>query len=74
MAKIIEVEVWETLIWLPWVTVSERRPEAGGGEGRNNLVIFTPNVDTALEILKAQGEDAYVIGEIIAGDDGVVFC
>lgn len=49
MAKIIEVGVWETLIWLPWVTVSKRRPETRGGEGRNNLVIFTPNTDTALE-------------------------
>ena len=28
----------------------------------------------ALEILTANGEEAYVIGEIIAGDDGVVLC
>ena len=25
-------------------------------------------------ILKAHGEDAYVIGEIVKGDDGVVLC
>jgi hydrogenase maturation factor len=31
-------------------------------------------VDAALEILRANGEDAYVIGEIVKGDDGVVFC
>ena len=28
--------------------------------------------DEALEILKANGEDAYVIGEIIKGDEGVI--
>lgn len=49
MAKIIEVEVWATLIWLPWVTVSDLKPETGVGEGRNNVVIFTPDVDTALQ-------------------------
>ena len=31
-------------------------------------------VDTALEILRANGEDAYVIGEIIEGEGGVVLC
>ena len=30
--------------------------------------------DEALEILKANGEDAYVIGEIIASDEKVVLC
>jgi len=30
-------------------------------------------VDTALEILRENGEDAYVIGEIVAGDEGVIF-
>ncbi len=39
-----------------------------------SIVVPADEVDTALEILKAQGEDAYVIGEIIKGDDGVVFC
>ena len=34
---------------------------------------FIAQVDSALEILRANGEDAYVIGEIIKGDDGVVF-
>ena len=32
------------------------------------------DIKTALEILRANGEDAYVIGEIIKGNDGVVFC
>ena len=38
-----------------------------------SIVVDKNDVDTALEILKANGEDAYVIGEIIAGDEGVVF-
>ncbi len=39
-----------------------------------SIVVAKEDVDTALEILKANGEDAYVIGEIIKGDEGVVFC
>ena len=39
-----------------------------------SITVAKEDVDTALEILKAHGEDAYVIGEIIEGDDGVVFC
>ena len=39
-----------------------------------SIVVPADEVETALEILKANGEDAYVIGEIIKGDDGVVFC
>ena len=39
-----------------------------------SIVVPAAEVDTALEILRANGEDAYVIGEIISGDDGVVLC
>ena len=39
-----------------------------------SIVVPAEEVETALEILRAYGEDAYVIGEIIEGDDGVVFC
>ena len=39
-----------------------------------SIVVPAAEVDTALEILRANGEDAYVIGEIIKGDEGVVFC
>ena len=39
-----------------------------------SIVVPADEVDTALAILKENGEDAYVIGEIIKGDDGVVFC
>ena len=32
---------------------------------------YTPE---ALEILKANGEDAYIMGEIIPSEEGVVIC
>ena len=38
-----------------------------------SIIVDKNDVDKALEVLRASGEDAYVIGEIIAGDDGVVF-
>ena len=37
-----------------------------------SVVVPADEVETALEILKEHGEDAYVIGEIVKGDDGVV--
>ena len=37
-----------------------------------SVVVPASEVDTALEILRAHGEDAYVIGKIEAGDEGVV--
>ena len=39
-----------------------------------SIVVPADEVETALEVLKANGEAPYVIGEIIEGDDGVVFC
>jgi phosphoribosylformylglycinamidine cyclo-ligase len=39
-----------------------------------SIVVPAEEVDTALEILRANGEDAYVIGEIIEGEGGVVLC
>jgi phosphoribosylformylglycinamidine cyclo-ligase len=39
-----------------------------------SVVVPAAEVDKALEILKANGEEAYVIGEIVKGDDGVVLC
>ncbi len=39
-----------------------------------SVVVPAAEADKALEILRANGEDAYVIGEIIKGDDGVVLC
>jgi len=37
-----------------------------------SIVVPASEVDVALEILRANGEDAYVIGEIISGNEGVV--
>ncbi len=39
-----------------------------------SIVVAAEDKETALEILRANGEDAYVIGEIIKSDDGVVLC
>ncbi len=37
-----------------------------------SIVVPANEVETALDILRANGEDAYVIGEIISGDAGVI--
>ena len=39
-----------------------------------SVVVAPGDVDRALEILRANGEQAYVIGEIIKSEDGVVLC
>ena len=39
-----------------------------------SITVPADEVETALEILKANGEDAYVIGEIVKGDEGVIIC
>ena len=39
-----------------------------------SIVVPKDEVNTALEILKANGEDAYVIGEIVKSDEGVILC
>ena len=39
-----------------------------------SITVPANEVDTALEILRANGEDAYVIGEIVKGDEGVIIC
>ena len=37
-----------------------------------SVVVAKEDVDKALEILKANGEDAYVIGEIIKSEDKII--
>ncbi len=37
------------------------------------LVVDKADAEKAVEILKANGEQAYIIGETVAGDDGVIF-
>ena len=39
-----------------------------------SIVVDKNDADKALEILKANGEDAYVIGEIIKSDEKIVMC
>ncbi len=39
-----------------------------------SVVVKAEDTDKALEVLRANGEDAYVIGEIIKSDEGVVIC
>ena len=37
-----------------------------------SIVVAKEDADTALEILRANGEDAYVIGEIVKSEDKVI--
>ncbi len=39
-----------------------------------SVVVAKEDATKAIEILKANGEDAYIIGEIIKSEDGVVLC
>ena len=39
-----------------------------------SVVVDAADVDTALQTLRAASEDAYVIGEVVEGDEGVIFC
>ena len=38
------------------------------------IVVAAEDADRALTILREAGEDAYVIGEVVAGDEGVIIC
>ena len=38
------------------------------------IVVAAEDADRALSILREAGEDAYVIGEVVAGDEGVIIC
>lgn len=39
-----------------------------------SIVVAKEDLNTALSVLKANGEDAYVIGEIVKGDDKIILC
>ena len=39
-----------------------------------SIVVDKADADKAIEILKANGEDAYIIGEIVKGEESVVLC
>ena len=38
------------------------------------MIVDRNDADTALSVLKEQGEDAYVIGEVVEGSEGVILC
>ena len=38
------------------------------------VIVSKNDVSKTLDILKAHGEDAYVLGEIVKGDEGVILC
>ena len=37
-----------------------------------SVVVNATDADKALEILKANGEDAYIIGTVVKGEQGVI--
>ena len=39
-----------------------------------SVVVSPEDADRSIELLREQGEDAYVIGEIVSGDDKVILC
>ena len=39
-----------------------------------SVVVAAEDADKALAILRAQGEDAYILGETVASDEGVILC
>ena len=39
-----------------------------------SIVVAKEDADKAIEVLKANGEDAYIIGEIVEGEESVVLC
>ena len=39
-----------------------------------SVVVAPEDKDKALEILKAEGHDAYVLGEVVESDEGVILC
>ena len=38
------------------------------------VTVAKENADRAIELLKSRGEDAYVLGEIVDGSEGVILC
>ena len=39
-----------------------------------SIVVAKEDVEKAISVLKANGEEAYVLGEIVKSDDGVILC
>ena len=39
-----------------------------------SIILDKKDAEKALEVLRANGEDAYIIGEVVEGDEGVIIC
>ena len=39
-----------------------------------SIVVDKTEADKALDILRANGEDAYIVGEVVKSDEGVIIC
>ena len=39
-----------------------------------SIILDKKDAEKALEVLRANGEDAYIIGEVVKGDEGVIIC
>jgi phosphoribosylformylglycinamidine cyclo-ligase len=39
-----------------------------------SVVVSREDADKAIEILRANGEDAYILGEVVKSDEGVILC
>ena len=39
-----------------------------------SIAVAAVDADKALEVLKSNGEDAYIIGEVVKSDEGVIIC
>ena len=39
-----------------------------------SIVVDSADAEKSLEILKANGEDAYILGEIVESSEGVILC
>ncbi len=39
-----------------------------------SIAVAAADADKALEVLKSNGEDAYIIGEVVKSDEGVIIC
>lgn len=39
-----------------------------------SVIVKRDDADRALSVLRANGEDAYIMGEVVCGDEGVILC
>ena len=40
----------------------------------DDILALMRELTSSIKVLKENGEDAYIMGEIVKGDSGVVFC